>query len=126
MLETGINIIVWPSLQYCTMSAFGGDALQRKAMSHKSSFIIIDNYFYIFPHKVVNYSACGSVEEICEKSSKLVTLIDLAGHHKYLKTTIFGLTGNCPDFAMLVVSANTGIGKKLKKKFFLFLLPRKQ
>ena len=43
MLETVINIIEWPSLQYCTMSAFGGDALQRKAMSHKSSFIIIDN-----------------------------------------------------------------------------------
>ena len=42
MLETGINIIEWPSLQYCTMTAFGGDALQRKAMSHKSSFIIID------------------------------------------------------------------------------------
>ena len=42
MLETGINIIEWPSLQYCTMSAFGGDALQRKTMSHKSSFIIID------------------------------------------------------------------------------------
>ncbi|CAL1531257.1 unnamed protein product [Lymnaea stagnalis] len=59
--------------------------------------------------QVVNYGACRSVEEICEKSSKLITLIDLAGHHKYLKTTIFGLTGNCPDFAMLVVSANTGI-----------------
>ena len=43
MLETGINIIEWPSLQYCTMSAFRRDALQRKAMSHKSSFIIIDN-----------------------------------------------------------------------------------
>ena len=40
MLETGINIIEWPSLQYCALSAFGGDALQRKAMSHKSSFII--------------------------------------------------------------------------------------
>ena len=40
MLETGINIIEWPSLQYCTMSAFGGDALQRKTMSHKSNFII--------------------------------------------------------------------------------------
>ena len=38
----GRNIIGWPSLQYCTMSAFGGDALQRKAMSHKSNFIIID------------------------------------------------------------------------------------
>ena len=43
MLERGINILEWPSLQYCTMNAFGGDALQRKAMSHKSSFIIIDD-----------------------------------------------------------------------------------
>ena len=42
MLETGINNIEWPSLQYCTISAFGGDAWQRKAMSHKSSFMIID------------------------------------------------------------------------------------
>ena len=39
----GINIIEWPSLQYCTMSAFRGDALQRNAMLHKSSFKIIDN-----------------------------------------------------------------------------------
>lgn len=43
----------------------------------------------------------------------MITFIDLAGHHKYLKTTIFGLTSYCPDFAMLVVSANTGIGKWL-------------
>lgn len=41
----------------------------------------------------------------------MITFIDLAGHHKYLKTTIFGLTSYCPDFAMLVVSANTGIGE---------------
>ena len=29
------------------MSAFGGDALQRKEMSHKSSFIIIDDMFQV-------------------------------------------------------------------------------
>ena len=46
------------------MSAFGGDALQRKAMSHKSSFIILDytqNSFLSFFFK--------------EKSSKLVTFL---------------------------------------------------
>ena len=47
MLETGINIIEWPSLQYCTTSAFGRDALQRKAMSQKSSFIIIDERYLV-------------------------------------------------------------------------------
>lgn len=61
--------------------------------------------------QVVNYSDSRTAEEICESSSKMITFIDLAGHHKYLKTTIFGLTSYCPDFAMLVVSANTGIGE---------------
>uniref|UniRef100_UPI00398EEC39 GTP-binding protein 2b isoform X2 n=1 Tax=Pristiophorus japonicus TaxID=55135 RepID=UPI00398EEC39 len=59
--------------------------------------------------EVVNYSDSRTAEVICESASKMITFIDLAGHHKYLKTTIFGLTSYCPDFAMLVVSANTGI-----------------
>ena len=67
--------------------------------------------------QVINYSdsqqGCLTAEEICESASKLLTLIDLAGHHKYLKTTISGLTGYSPDFAMLVVSANTGVGKDI-------------
>ncbi|XP_077462194.1 GTP-binding protein 2-like isoform X2 [Stigmatopora argus] len=59
--------------------------------------------------QVVNYSESRSAEEICESSSKMITFMDLAGHHKYLKTTVFGLTSHRPDFAMLVVGANTGI-----------------
>ncbi|KAA0712379.1 GTP-binding protein 2 GTP-binding-like protein 2 [Triplophysa tibetana] len=59
--------------------------------------------------EVVNYSDSRTAEEICESSSKMITFMDLAGHYKYLKTTIFGLTSYCPDFAMLVVGANTGI-----------------
>ena len=60
---------------------------------------------------MVNYSTCVSAEEICEGSSKLITFIDLAGHQKYLKTTVFGLTAHCPDLAMLVVGANSGVGE---------------
>ncbi|KAH6942664.1 hypothetical protein HPB50_009200 [Hyalomma asiaticum] len=40
---------------------------------------------------------------ICEQSSKVITFIDLAGHERYLKTTIFGMTGHAPDFTMLMV-----------------------
>ena len=47
-------------------------------------------------------------EEICAKASKVISLMDLAGHPKYTKTTLFGLTGYAPHFAMLVVSASTG------------------
>jgi len=40
--------------------------------------------------------------------SKCVELLDLAGHAKYLKTTLFGMTGHHPDYAMLVVGSNMG------------------
>ena len=58
--------------------------------------------------KTVNESAThGSKtidwEGICRLSSKVLTFIDLAGHEKYLKTTVFGMTGHCPDFCMLMV-----------------------
>ncbi|KAF4521526.1 hypothetical protein B566_EDAN012215 [Ephemera danica] len=47
-------------------------------------------------------------EVICESSTKLVSFLDLAGHHKYLKTTVLGLTGYSPHHVMLVVSAGAG------------------
>ena len=42
-------------------------------------------------------------------ATKCVGLIDLAGHARYLKTTLFGMTGHHPDYAMLTVGANMGV-----------------
>lgn len=53
--------------------------------------------------------------EIVEKSTNTVTLIDLCGHEKYLKTTLFGLTGFLPDFAFLIVGANMGVQPMTKE-----------
>lgn len=49
---------------------------------------------------MVNKPEHGSLDwvKICEKSSKVITFIDLAGHERYLKTTVFGMTGHAPDF----------------------------
>merc|ERR1719305_987725 len=47
-------------------------------------------------------------QQIVQQSRQLVTFHDLCGHEKYLKTTIFGLVGLCPDYAMIVVNANAG------------------
>lgn len=54
---------------------------------------------------VVNKPEHGSLDwvKICERSSKVITFIDLAGHERYLKTTVFGMTGHAPDFGMLMV-----------------------
>lgn len=48
-------------------------------------------------------------EAICAKAAKVITFIDLAGHERYLKTTVFGMTGCSPDFVMLMVGANAGL-----------------
>ncbi|XP_041984277.1 GTP-binding protein 2-like [Aricia agestis] len=60
---------------------------------------------------VVNYgcSELMTAERIGERSAKLVAFLDLAGHTKYQRTTLHGLTGYSPHYAMLVISATAGI-----------------
>ncbi|TPX55681.1 hypothetical protein PhCBS80983_g05110 [Powellomyces hirtus] len=48
-------------------------------------------------------------DDICAEASKVLSFIDLAGHEKYLKTTVFGMTGTSPDFVMLMIGSNAGI-----------------
>lgn len=53
--------------------------------------------------------------EIVQGSSKVIQLIDLCGHEKYLKTTMFGLSGLYPQYSMLVVGANMGVSRMTKE-----------
>jgi GTPase len=56
-----------------------------------------------------SYSELITAEEICDSSTKLVTFLDLAGHKKYIRTTIQGLSGYSPHHAMLVISSTAGV-----------------
>ncbi|KAG5175887.1 elongation factor Tu GTP binding domain-containing protein [Tribonema minus] len=47
--------------------------------------------------------------EVVQNSERNITLIDLCGHERYLKTTVFGLTGLMPDYCILVVGSNMGV-----------------
>ena len=47
-------------------------------------------------------------QDYVQKAAKVVTLVDLAGHERYFKTTAYGLTGHLPDYACLIISANNG------------------
>ena len=42
----------------------------------------------------------------CEPRSKVMSLVDLAGHYAYLKTTITGIISSYPDHGLLLVSKN--------------------
>jgi GTPase len=46
-----------------------------------------------------------------EDKNKYISFVDLAGHEKYLKTTMCGLSGHYIDYAMIFVGANMGISK---------------
>lgn len=43
------------------------------------------------------------------KGNEITTLIDLCGHEKYLKTTIFGVMGLFGDYGIVIVGANMGV-----------------
>ena len=48
-------------------------------------------------------------------TAKVVSFIDLAGHERYLRTTVYGLTAHEPDYVMVVVGANHGITRMTKE-----------
>lgn len=56
-----------------------------------------------------------------EDGRKIISLIDLAGHEKYLKTTMSGITGLFVDYGLVLVAANMGITKMTKEHIGLLL-----
>lgn len=56
-----------------------------------------------------------------EYDIKINSFLDLAGHEKYLKTTIFGVTGMFPDYGIVVIGANTGITKLTREHLGILL-----
>lgn len=72
-------------------------------------------------HHIIGYDSTGNIvnytgingklswPDIVKRSNKIISLFDLAGHEKYLKTTILGLTANKPDLCLIMVGANKGI-----------------
>lgn len=55
------------------------------------------------------------------KNDRTVNLIDLAGHEKYLKTTVFGVLAYYPNYGIVVIGANTGITRLTKEHLGIML-----
>lgn len=58
---------------------------------------------------------------VVQAARNTVTFIDLCGHEAYLRTTISGITGNYPDYALLVINALAGITKMTKEHMGVLL-----
>merc|ERR1719195_829077 len=96
---------------------------KHEAESGRTSSVGNDILGFDSVGNVVNQPDHGALDwvKVCENSSKVITFIDLAGHEKYLKTTVFGMTGHAPDFGMLMVGANAGIVGMTKEHLGLAL-----
>lgn len=55
------------------------------------------------------------------KKNEVTTLIDLCGHEKYLKTTIFGITGLFTDYGIVMIGSNMGINTVTKEHLGLLI-----
>ncbi|ARF09802.1 GTP binding translation elongation factor [Indivirus ILV1] len=108
--------------------------LEDFSVSHNSSFIgvmmngILDDGRGLarsvvarHPHEVTEGKTSDISTRTMEFNGKNVTLVDLCGHEKYLKTTLFGITGLFPDYGILIVSANRGLLKMTKEHLGIFL-----
>jgi small GTP-binding protein len=63
----------------------------------------------------VNEKKNTSWKEILDRSDNIITLLDLCGHEKYLKTTMYGLTALMPDYAIILIGTNMGVQRMTKE-----------
>jgi small GTP-binding protein len=68
------------------------------------------------PHeKKTGRTSSVSQNFIKTDNKSCVNFIDLAGHEKYLKTTIRGLSGYYIDYAIIIVGANMGVSRMTRE-----------
>lgn len=75
-----------------------GNGLNRSIVSGHNHEIKSGKTSSISVHSMKKYQGNNSV-----------VLIDLCGHEKYLKTTLYGIMGYYPDYAVVIIGANRGI-----------------
>ena len=57
-----------------------------------------------------------------KEHNKILSFIDLAGHEKYYKTTIFGVNGCSLDYIVLMIGSNMGVTKMTIEHLTLILI----
>ena len=56
-----------------------------------------------------------SWKEIASQSDHVITFLDLCGHEKYLKTTMYGISALMPHYAIILIGTNMGVQRMTKE-----------
>ena len=75
---------------------------KHELFSGQTSSIALESFGYT-EDKIYNYNNCSDIQEICQDSKHLVTILDVPGHPKYYKTTYNCLSGYNPNALLVVV-----------------------
>jgi elongation factor 1-alpha len=83
----------------------------HEILTGRTSSVVIRLLGFDLNNRPVNWSLPNPLDEaqIYLSSKKIVSLVDVGGHERYLRTALRGLLSKFPDYAMLVVAANTGL-----------------
>ena len=97
-------------------------------VTHNSSFIgylktgIVDdgnglsrNSVFNFPHEKLSGRTSSVSQVAISINNKKIICYDLAGHEKYLKTTLSGISSSYPDIMLILIESNKGIQQMTKE-----------
>lgn len=59
-----------------------------------------------------------------DNSNRFISLFDLAGHEKYLRTTLYGLSGHYLDYVIIIIDSNAGVLRMTKEHLSIALALR--
>jgi len=76
---------------------------------------LIRQHIFNYPHE----KKTGRTSSVAQRSmwvdNKKIVFFDLAGHEKYFRTTLFGLSSSYPDIMLILVESNRGIQQMTKE-----------
>jgi elongation factor 1-alpha len=68
-----------------------------------------------FPHEQKSGRTSSISQQTIKINNKKIIFYDLAGHEKYFKTTLFGISCNYPDIMLILIESNKGIQQMTKE-----------
>lgn len=71
------------------------------------------------PHEINSGRTSSVTPHYINITNNSITIVDLAGHEAYLKTTIYGLYGLNLDAVCILIGANMGVSKMTNEHFHL-------
>lgn len=75
-----------------------------------------------FKHELESGRTSSITNCYLKNNENTIAFVDLAGHEKYLPTTIAGLSGSSIDYVMIVIGANTQTIPRITKEHILLSL----